>query len=321
MERTHSDPKPLDGSGAEAPAPGECATEPSVSKTSNTAVARLGEASSAGGKNRTASPSSKNTRVVPVKADEAAIETGTGIAKETEKDVKRHFESFRKQCQRTVEEAWSLGEALAAAKTQVRHGWWLPWLKSMGLPRRSAQRFMQLYERYPEKRQVAHLESVDGALRALPPARTSVTTNGSTSSGQTISEESPTDVATTQDAVEGAKETSVGKEATPAGTDTGGDGPRDSRGGDLATAADHVIEVLKAAPAATSQQRLSDLREVFKVLSGLGPQIARRRRGLSVEEAGKVSRWLAVELRGLLEIVEGGSPTSRKGRGSRAKQG
>ena len=169
MERTHSDPKPLDGNGAEGFGPGEDATEPPVSKDSNTAAARPGEASSADGENPTASPTSKTARVVPVKPDEAAIETGTGIDKETEKDVKRHFESLKKQYQRTVVEGWCLGEALATAKRQVRHGWWLPWLESIGLASRTAQRFMQLYERYPKKRQVAHLESVDGALRALPP--------------------------------------------------------------------------------------------------------------------------------------------------------
>ena len=93
-----------------------------------------------------------------------------GVDEEVEEQVRRHVAQIRETMARTVEEVWRLGGALRAAKKQVRHGRWIPWLESrVRIPVRMAQRAMALYDRYPEMRQVSHFDSVKAAMRALPP--------------------------------------------------------------------------------------------------------------------------------------------------------
>ncbi len=105
---------------------------------------------------------------------DAAIKTRFGIDSELEERVKAQARTFQTAYRRTVEEAWKLGWELRQAKSQVRHGQWIPWVEErIGLTPRSAQRLMALHEAYPEMRQVSHLRSVSSAMRALPSGRES----------------------------------------------------------------------------------------------------------------------------------------------------
>ena len=57
-----------------------------------------------------------------------------------------------------------MGRWLREAKALVQHGEWLPYLEARGIAARTAQRFMQLPERYPEIRQLGAFGSVREAL-------------------------------------------------------------------------------------------------------------------------------------------------------------
>lgn len=94
---------------------------------------------------------------------------GFGIEAALEQRVKEQAAKFETSYKRTVEEAWKLGRELREAKSQVRHGQWIPWIENrVGLTPRSAQRLMALHEAYPQMRHVSHLRSVSHALKVLP---------------------------------------------------------------------------------------------------------------------------------------------------------
>ena len=97
-----------------------------------------------------------------------------GVDQKVQATVKEYADRVGKSVRRTVEEAWELGRALEEAKRQVRHGYWIPWVEQeVGLDARMAQRYMDLYKKDPQKRQMSHLKSVAHASRALLPAETS----------------------------------------------------------------------------------------------------------------------------------------------------
>ncbi len=99
----------------------------------------------------------------------SVVADGFGIEVELEQRVKAQAAKFETSYKRTVEEAWKLGRELREAKSQVRHGQWIPWLENrVGLTPRSAQRLMALHEAYPQMRHVSHLRSVSRALKVLP---------------------------------------------------------------------------------------------------------------------------------------------------------
>lgn len=66
--------------------------------------------------------------------------------------------------------AIEIGERLIEAKAQLKHGEWLPWLREkIGIPERSASRFMQLARECPKSAKLADLGvSKALALLALP---------------------------------------------------------------------------------------------------------------------------------------------------------
>lgn len=71
-----------------------------------------------------------------------------------------------------ITHAWHAGESLIAAKAQVRHGDWLPWLEAnFAGDRTTAWRYMTLRERYPDVAHVQHLSSREALkqLSAAPP--------------------------------------------------------------------------------------------------------------------------------------------------------
>ena len=74
---------------------------------------------------------------------------------------------------RALEHAIEAGRLLIDARERVKHGDWLPWLRSLGFAPRTAQAYMQLAKSTPlmtgaNAQRVAHL-SIRGALAALNP--------------------------------------------------------------------------------------------------------------------------------------------------------
>ena len=69
---------------------------------------------------------------------------------------------------RTVEKSWELGGVLLAAKDQVDHGAWMPWLTDRQISHDIAKRLMRLHSSYPQIVQFALFDSVNAALKALP---------------------------------------------------------------------------------------------------------------------------------------------------------
>ena len=69
---------------------------------------------------------------------------------------------------RTVEKSWELGGVLLAAKDQVDHGDWMPWLADRLISHDIAKRLMNLHAGYPQKVKIALFDSVNVALKRLP---------------------------------------------------------------------------------------------------------------------------------------------------------
>ena len=69
---------------------------------------------------------------------------------------------------RTVEKSWELGGVLLAAKDQVDHGDWMPWLADRLISHDIAKRLMKLHAGYPQKVKIALFDSVNVALKRLP---------------------------------------------------------------------------------------------------------------------------------------------------------
>ena len=79
-------------------------------------------------------------------------------------EAERHLRAFEQLARRTVEEAWLAGDALLRIKQQLPHGAWTPALKERGIAVRSARRFIQLRQKYPENGQLGRFDSVTAAL-------------------------------------------------------------------------------------------------------------------------------------------------------------
>ena len=69
---------------------------------------------------------------------------------------------------RTVEKSWELGGVLLAAKDQVDHGDWMPWLADRLISHDIAKRLMKLHAGYPQKVKIALFDSVNVVLKRLP---------------------------------------------------------------------------------------------------------------------------------------------------------
>ena len=79
-------------------------------------------------------------------------------------EAEHHLRAFEQLARRTVEEAWLAGDALLRIKEQLPHGAWTPALKERGIAVRSARRFIQLRQKYPEIGQIGRFGSVSAAL-------------------------------------------------------------------------------------------------------------------------------------------------------------
>jgi hypothetical protein len=72
--------------------------------------------------------------------------------------AQRHWES-------AVEHAHRAGRCLLDAKALCRHGGWLPWLRDVGIPARTAQEYMRLARKYADP---AYLpDTIADALEAV----------------------------------------------------------------------------------------------------------------------------------------------------------
>ena len=237
------------------------------------------------GGSATDSRTSKEPNVEAVVPGSAVIATGPGIDPTTEREARRRATQFRKAYLRTVREAWHLGEVLRKAKGQVRHGQWIPWLHEIGLPPRTAQRFMELYDRDPQMRHVAHLGSITGALRALPAARTPETAGGASSSGRPAGEVQPASADVDGTSLGDASDKTAGARP-PARTATAarrGD-TLAAAAGDVATVVEHLEQVLSATSPRTADGRLSDLRGLFKLIQVSAAASVRRLAGWTDDE-------------------------------------
>ena len=70
---------------------------------------------------------------------------------------------------RTVEKSHAAGCILADIKSRMNHGEWLSWLETENVPKRTAQRLIQLAGIEGDK--LSHFDSVDAALKSLPSPR------------------------------------------------------------------------------------------------------------------------------------------------------
>ena len=92
-----------------------------------------------------------------------------GVNQELEKRVKEQTEKLYANVKRTLVESWGLGKDLCAAKKQVKHGYWIPWVEQkIRLDRRLAQRLMSLYKKDPQKRRLSFFDNPTEMLGVLP---------------------------------------------------------------------------------------------------------------------------------------------------------
>ena len=80
----------------------------------------------------------------------------------------KHKDCYR-QAARTLELAWQCGDLLCSAKDLLKHGEWLPWLETAGVPERTATRYMRVRSVCPQIGQLADFDSVAALLEARKP--------------------------------------------------------------------------------------------------------------------------------------------------------
>ena len=87
------------------------------------------------------------------------------------------YAAMLRHAQRTVEAAWRCGHLLNEARLTAdrREGGFRGVLARAGIPKTTAYRLVDLFQRYPEVSQMGHFPSVDAALRALPAPATAPT--------------------------------------------------------------------------------------------------------------------------------------------------
>ena len=72
---------------------------------------------------------------------------------------------------RTKETSWFCGKILCKAKSECKHGQWIPWLKARNIAQSTAKRYMALFNGYPQIAQIGRFGSMDEALKALAPPK------------------------------------------------------------------------------------------------------------------------------------------------------
>ena len=79
-------------------------------------------------------------------------------------EAEEHMQAAAHYARRTVEEAWLAGDVLARIRAELPHGAWTPALRSRGIAPRTARRFIELRQKYPQIGQIGRFDSVSAAL-------------------------------------------------------------------------------------------------------------------------------------------------------------
>ena len=92
--------------------------------------------------------------------------TGKSLA-DLETEFRVSYAEVQKLGRMTVGWAWTAGVALTEIKAQLEHGQWLDWLVREKVKPRTAQVYLQIAT--IEKRSLCAFETIDSALKSLPP--------------------------------------------------------------------------------------------------------------------------------------------------------
>ena len=82
----------------------------------------------------------------------------------------KHWNAVKQYRTRGIEEAWECGRALCEVKRELPHGGFRKWLKSVGITKSKAHRWMRFSEHY-QLSQIGTFNSVDQALKDIQSAR------------------------------------------------------------------------------------------------------------------------------------------------------
>jgi hypothetical protein len=66
------------------------------------------------------------------------------------REIRAEHEAAERAWRSAVQHAHRAGQRLLDAKALVRHGEWLPWLREIGIPERTAQQYMRLARKYAD---------------------------------------------------------------------------------------------------------------------------------------------------------------------------
>jgi len=82
--------------------------------------------------------------------------------------VQRRTAEIRERLQRSAQDIWEIGQGLAEVRSQLKHGQFDAWLKAeFGWSRRLAYNFINVYERFPERANLAQVNIATSALYLL----------------------------------------------------------------------------------------------------------------------------------------------------------
>jgi hypothetical protein len=83
------------------------------------------------------------------------------------REVRSHHEQAESHWRSAVEHAWHCGQRLVEAKELCRHGEWLPWLREVGIPQRTANTYTRLAAKVADPANLP--PTISEALDALDP--------------------------------------------------------------------------------------------------------------------------------------------------------
>ncbi|MEA5617552.1 DUF3102 domain-containing protein [Cronbergia sp. UHCC 0137] len=82
--------------------------------------------------------------------------------------VEQRTSEIREQLRRTAQDIWEIGQSLAEVRTQLKHGQFDSWLKAeFGWSRRTAYNFINVYETFGNRANLAQIDIATSALYLL----------------------------------------------------------------------------------------------------------------------------------------------------------
>lgn len=82
--------------------------------------------------------------------------------------VEQRTSEIREQLRRTAQDIWEIGQSLAEVRTQLKHGQFDAWLKAeFGWSRRTAYNFINVYETFGNRANLAQIDIATSALYLL----------------------------------------------------------------------------------------------------------------------------------------------------------